>query len=272
VSIPPLTVKQRFSLMTTARAEYEQWVSQQRVATGLSKKPPESADRMYAAGKQVYVYRERRHRAWTGPHKIISVDDKDVVLELLNGHQHFNVAMVKPSMTQTTKIRWTEVLQPNDPRRVNENMTSSIRAEHLGLIECGTFKLMELADASDKHVIPAKFVLSIKHEDGTERFKARFCLGCHRDFVKQSMVHTATQLSHSFTRLILAVAAVLGFDVWSTDVNQAYLQSACRLKRELFIQPKEIELGKNEFLQLLLPLYGLAESGDYWGETITDYL
>jgi hypothetical protein len=30
-------------------------------------------------------------------------------------------------------------------------------------------------------------------------------------------------------------------------------------------------LGKNEFLQLLLPLYGLAESGDYWGETITDH-
>jgi hypothetical protein len=113
-SIPPLTVKQRSSHMTTARAEYEQWVAQQRVATGLSKKAPESADRMYAGGEQVYLYRER-HRAWTGPHKIISVDGKDVVLELPNGHQHFNVAMVKPSMTQTTEIRWTEVFQPNDP-------------------------------------------------------------------------------------------------------------------------------------------------------------
>jgi hypothetical protein len=90
--------------MTTARAEYEQWVAQQRVATGLSKKLPESADRMYAAGEQVYVYRER-HRAWTRPHKIKSVDGKDVVLELPNGHQHFNVSMAKPSMTQTTEIR-----------------------------------------------------------------------------------------------------------------------------------------------------------------------
>jgi Reverse transcriptase (RNA-dependent DNA polymerase) len=108
-----------------------------------------------------------------------------------------------------------------------------------------------------------------EHEDGTKKFKARFCLGGHRDFMKKSMVHTATQLSHLSTRLILAVAAILGFDVWSTDVNQAYLQSACRLKRELFIQPRELVLGKNEFLQLLLPLYGLAESGDYWGETLT---
>jgi hypothetical protein len=89
---------------------------------------------MYADGEQVYVYRER-HRAWTGPHKIISVDGKDVVLQLPNGQQHFNIAMFKPSMTQTTEIRWTEVLQPNDPRRVNENMTSAIRAELMGLIE-----------------------------------------------------------------------------------------------------------------------------------------
>jgi hypothetical protein len=211
-SIPPLTVKQRFSLMTTARAEYEQWVAQWRVATGLSKKPPESADRMYAAGEQVYVYLERHH-AWTGPHKIISVNGKDVVLELPNGHQHFNVAMVNPSMTQTTEIRWTEVLQPNDPRRGSENMTSAIRAELMGLIKRGKFKLVELADASDKNVIPAKFVISIKHENGTEKFKARFCLGGHRDFMEKSMVHTATQLSRSSTRLILAVAAVLGFDV-----------------------------------------------------------
>jgi hypothetical protein len=154
-SIAPLTVKQRISLMTTARAEYEQWVARQRVATGLSKKPPESADRMYAACEQVYVYREG-HRAWTGPHKIVSVDGKDVVLELPNGHQHFNVAMVKPSMTQTTEIRWTEVLQPNDPRRVSENMTSAIRAELMRQIERGTFKFVELADASDKNVILTK--------------------------------------------------------------------------------------------------------------------
>jgi hypothetical protein len=170
-SIPPLTVKQIFSRMTTARAEYEKWVSQQIVATGLSKKPPESDDRIYAACEQVNVYRER-HRAWTGPHKIISVDGKDVVLELSNGHQHFNVAIFKPSMTQTTEIRWTEVLQPNDPRRVSENMTSAIRAELMGLTERGTFKLVELADEPDKNVIPTKCVLSIKHEDGNEKFKA----------------------------------------------------------------------------------------------------
>jgi hypothetical protein len=69
-STPILTVKQRISLMATARAEYEQWVAQQRVAIGLSKKPPDVVDRMFAAGEHVYVYRERQ-RAWTGPDKIV---------------------------------------------------------------------------------------------------------------------------------------------------------------------------------------------------------
>jgi hypothetical protein len=32
-----------------------------------------------------------------------------------------------------------------------------------------------------------------------------------------------------------------------------------------------LELGPNEFLELGLPLYGLSESGDYWGETLTDH-
>jgi hypothetical protein len=100
------------------------------------------------------------------------VDGKGVVLELPNTHQHLYVAMVKTSMTHTTEIQWIEALQPNDPRRVSEDMTSAIRAEHMGLFERGTFKLVELADISDMNVIPTKFVLSIKHEDGTKKFQA----------------------------------------------------------------------------------------------------
>jgi hypothetical protein len=32
-----------------------------------------------------------------------------------------------------------------------------------------------------------------------------------------------------------------------------------------------MQLGKDEFLQLLLPLYGLTESGDYWSQTIVEH-
>jgi Reverse transcriptase (RNA-dependent DNA polymerase) len=78
-------------------------------------------------------------------------------------------------------------------------------------------------------------------------------------------------LKHQSVRLILALASVFCFDLWSSDVNQAYLQSAEQLKRDIFIRPDEFMLAPDELLQLILPLYGITESGDYWGETLTDH-
>lgn len=37
------------------------------------------------------------------------------------------------------------------------------------------------------------------------------------------------------------------------------------------MKPDFLELGKNEYLQLMLPLYGLCESGSYWAETFREY-
>jgi hypothetical protein len=71
--------------------------------------------------------------------------------------------------------------------------------------------------------------------------------------------------------MILALASVFGFDLWSSDVNQAYLQSAEQLQRDIFIRPDELILAPNELLQLILPLYGITESGDYWDETLTEH-
>ena len=40
-----------------------------------------------------------------------------------------------------------------------------------------------------------------------------------------------------------------------------------KLKRSVFIRPDVIDLSANELLQIIKPLYGLTESGDYWAET-----
>lgn len=58
---------------------------------------------------------------------------------------------------------------------------------------------------------------------------------------------------------------------WSTDIPQAYLQSAEKLQRNMFCKPDGIALGKHEFLQLLLPLHGLSDSGEYWSETLQNH-
>jgi hypothetical protein len=178
---------------------------------------------------------------------------------------------VSSSKEGTKNKRWTEVIAKGDPRASSAPMRAAIRKEITGLISRGTFKLVMIPDTARKNSVLSRFVLAIKHEDGREVYKARLCLGGHRDFLKHNMVHTATTLSQTSTRLILAIAAIFDFDVWTTDVQQAYLQSAEFLQKEIFLKTDALELGQDEFMQLILPLYGLSESGDYWGETLTDH-
>jgi Reverse transcriptase (RNA-dependent DNA polymerase) len=140
--------------------------------------------------------------------------------------------------------------------------------ELLSLIDRGTFRLVVKDDPVDKpNVVSSRFVLAIKTKDGRHVLKARFVLGGHRDRDKNKLVHSSTTLKQSFVRLLLATAALMGFDVISADVIQAYLQSACDLTRKVFVKPSCIDLDSDELLQIMKPLYGLADSGDYWAQT-----
>ena len=82
-----------------------------------------------------------------------------------------------------------------------------------------------------------------------------------------------TSLRQSSTRLIISVAAVKGFQIFSHDVAQGYLQSHEELTRQLFLRPKKgnpryFQIDANEILYLLKPIYGTTDAGDYWGVTI----
>jgi hypothetical protein len=218
-----------------------------------------------------------------------SVDGKDIAVHLGEspGPRHFSIWQVKPALLSApvyfsgsiseaseriNSIHWTEIISRGDPRGTSPQMKEAIQKEVRGLISRGTFRLQILDETRGRNIVPSKFVLAIKYEDdGREVYKIRLCLGGHRDFLKNHMVHTATTLTQTSTRPILALAAIFGWNVWTTDVQQAYLQSASRLKKEVFLKTDALELGPSEFLELLLPLYGLAESGDYWGETLGDH-
>ena len=71
----------------------------------------------------------------------------------------------------------------------------------------------------------------------------------------------------------MALAAIMGFDVWTEDISQAYLQSASELLREVYLRPnRRLKIPAGYLLKLLQLLYGLADSGDYWHATFAKHL
>ncbi len=88
------------------------------------------------------------------------------------------------------------------------------------------------------------------------------------------IVHSTQTVQTSSTRLLLSLASILGFRVWTADVTQAYLKSGKPLQREIFIRnpAEDFELKPEECLKLIRTLYGLCESGDLWFETLDNNL
>lgn len=112
-------------------------------------------------------------------------------------------------------------------------------------------------------------------DGGTNRkvWKARFVVQGHRDKMKNSLVHDILVSRQYSVKILVELASSLGFQIFSTDVTQAYLQSSESLQRDIYIRPPpELSLKPDKVLKLLKPLYGLAESGDYWGRTFRNHL
>lgn len=169
-------------------------------------------------------------------------------------------------------MQLTEVLNQEDSRAQCTAMRNDRRAEIESLLSQGTFKVIRKDEIPpDANVLPGRFVLSLKTTDD-ERVKHKqwYVIRSHRDILKSMMVNSSQTLQIFSIRLLLAIASIFEFKVWTADVIQAYLQSDEPRSREVYIQdfvPK-FGLRKNQCVQLLKSLYGLCESGDFWHETL----
>ena len=62
------------------------------------------------------------------------------------------------------------------------------------------------------NVIPARFVLAIKHKiTGEVRFKAKYFIRGHRDRLKAFLVHGSQTLQAISVRMLLAPAVIFNF-------------------------------------------------------------
>jgi hypothetical protein len=275
----------RLTAIQVARAEYEHLVARMRLATALSRNVPAAADYVFKSGDVIYIYREQQ-KQWTGPHTISRVLEKAIWVRGDDGvtERQFNVSQCRPAPTileddreQSHLQLYTTIVPENDPQAFK--FDAAKRAEIDGLFKKGTFRIVERADVFAEHrhgrpnILPCRFVLAVKHEeDGTQRLKARLVVGGHRDFEKGNMLHDASTVRHGYIRLLVSLATIFEFPVWTIDVDQAYLQAEVPLQRRIYIAPKEgVQLRPTELLQLVKPLYGITEAGDYWGETVRSH-
>ena len=235
---------------------------------------------------------------WVGPFSVqaVDIDRKLVFVQDANigAARPFNIAQVKQyhlpetlahsfmvELNQNVRtfnsqmvndVYATEVLDNDDPRTKTPEMSEARRTEIKNLLNRGTFKIVSRKDIPpDANVLPDRFVVAIKTGDrGETKSKARYVVGGHRDRFKHMMVHSASTLQPQSVRLLLALAAMFDFDVWTSDVKQAYLQSSQLFSREEFIENPvpEFSLEPHQCLQLLKPQYGLCESDDLWHDTM----
>ena len=149
----------------------------------------------------------------------------------------------------TTGVHLTEIITRGDPRAYSPEMNAAKKAEIKNLLERGTFKVILKEELPpDGNVLPGRFVLAIKStDDGKINYKARYVIGGHRDKYKAFMVHSTSTMQPQSIRLLLALAAVFEFDIWTSDVRQAYLQSAEPLARDIFTRSpvQEFELNRS---------------------------
>jgi Reverse transcriptase (RNA-dependent DNA polymerase) len=166
----------------------------------------------------------------------------------------------------------SEVIEPSDPRAA---LFDAAKQEEIqGLIECGTWKVVLKDEMPENpNIMGGPLVLTIK-DSGTSKeiHKARYVVQGFRDKNKTSLVHDASISKQQSTKLLIGLAAIISSRIFSTDFTQVYLQSAEPLMRDVYIKPSaEFELNANQVLKLLRPLYGLADSGAYWGSTILNH-
>lgn len=110
-----------------------------------------------------------------------------------------------------------------------------------------------------------------------ENAKVRYVAQGYKDHEKPYLVHDMSTLRISSIRVIMSVAAVMKFRLFSHEVTQAYLQSKSHLTRKIFIRPKPqdrhvLGIKEGQAFELVRPLYGLCDAGDYWGDTMQTHL
>lgn len=160
----------------------------------------------------------------------------------------------------------TEVMHTADPRSKGKEFGTAREKEICGLLRSKVFHVVCRQEAgNDANVMGGRFVLSVEHvETDKILFRAIFVVQGHTDAEKNLLVNSASNIKHVSVRLIVAMADIFRYRIWTQYVAQAYLQSEQTLMGKVFIRlSMEFQLNHDELLEFFEPLYGLTDGSDH---------
>jgi hypothetical protein len=152
-----------------------------------------------------------------------------------------------------------------------EDFTESRQKEIKGLLDRGVFKIIDKKDVpKGTRIYKARYVDEVKNKGTAKAFKkSRLVVQAYNDQEKKTILTQSPTIQRVSQRIILALTAILGsidkVVLYIRDIQQAYVQSQTRLARLfIIVAPKEMGLPEGTLLQVMLPLYGIPESGNHW--------
>lgn len=173
----------------------------------------------------------------------------------------------------------TEAVPPNDPRVATAWFQANARKDAVGLHERGAFRVVKEKEGfHGADVIRGQFVYTLKNVRTREKeHKARFVAQGQNEKDNPFVVHNLATLWQRSMRMLVSIAAVLGFRIFADEITQAYLQSQGAFGRVEYVRPRPADrhlfgLADAELLLLLLPLFGVCDAGVYWYDTFAGHV
>ena len=127
-----------------------------------------------------------------------------------------------------------------------------------------TFDVYEEVNATEvksENIVKTEWVLVRKEQDdGSSKVKARLCLRGDQEILKHQIPRDSSTINKVTLKIFLTVAASLGWDMDSSDVRRAFLQTE-PIQREVYcIPPAEANVQKGKIWRILRSCYGLIDA------------
>lgn len=236
-----------------ARKEMSIITAELSIRKALMSQRPRNTDLVLELGDKVRVFRET-DKKFIGPLSVIRIDGKQFCViqneiemkyslhqvipaeefskssmetqnwkDFENYSLILNLIQIQPmTKTMCSKITlpkfWDIQSHDHNPKKPRQQKEKKLEE----LIRRGTWKIVSFSEIPDNaNIMTGGFVIKIKDtETDTPKFKDHFVIHGNKDKDKNTLVHTSNTTKHSYTRLLVPLAACFCFRIRSQGISR----------------------------------------------------